>query len=193
VLDPGHGGKDTGIASAQGLEKALTLDLALKIRKILQKNPHLKVVLTREKDQTLTLDERAAAANAAGAAVLVSFHGAQGAGARVFIQDLVDEQGTQTARPVSGDFLGFESGSEQQELLWGNQQAAHGRESGTLGRLLARQLAGQDSAEPLQAPLALLKAVDTAAVMIETGAEVDLSHAAESIAGGIELYVRGNR
>jgi len=194
VLDPGHGGKDTGIVSAQGQEKALTLDLALAIRKILQKDPHLKVVLTREKDQAITLSERAAASNAAGAALLISLHGAPGAGARIFIQDLVDEPGTpQTARPASGDFLGFESGSEQQELLWGNQQASHARESGTLGRLLARQLVGQESAEPIQAPLALLKAVDAPAAMIETGAEMDRSRAAEAIAGGIELYVRGNR
>ena len=192
ALDPGHGGKDTGIVSAQGQEKAHTLDLALGIRKILQKNPRLKVVLTRQKDQAMTLDERAAVSNAAGAALFISLHEASGAVARIFIQDLVDETGTQKTRPVSGDFLGFESGSEQQALLWGTQQAAHARESGALGRQLARRLAGQDSAEPLQAPLALLKAVDAAAVLIETGEEMDRSRAAESIAGGIELYVRGN-
>jgi len=193
VLDPGHGGKDTGSISAQGQEKDFTLDLALRIRKILQKNPHLKVVLTREKDQALLLDERAALSNAAGAALLVSLHGAAGADARVFILDLVDEPGAQTAKPASGDFLGFESGSEQQELLWGNQQAAHVRESGTLGQQLARRLAGRENAEPVQAPLALLKAVDAPAVLIEAGAEMDRSRAAETIAGGIELYVRGNR
>lgn len=192
ALDPGHGGKDTGIVATQGQEKMLTLDLALAIRKILRKNPRLKVVLTREKDQTLTLDERAAVSNAAGAVLLVSLHVAPGAAARVFIQDLFDEPGTRIVQPVSGDFLGFEADSEQQEMLWGNQQAAYARESGSLGRKLARQLAGQD-AEPVQAPLALLKAVGAAAVMIETGMGMDRSHAAESIAGGIELYVRENR
>jgi N-acetylmuramoyl-L-alanine amidase len=190
VLDPGHGGKDTGIEASQGQEKTFTLDLALAIRKLLQKDPHLRVVLTREKDQALTSDERAAASNAAGALLFVSIHAAMKTGSQVFIQDLVDEPGTQAARPVSGDFLGYEAGSERQELLWGRQQAAHARESGALGRQLARQLAGQDSAEPVQAPLALLKAVDAAAVVIETGMEMDRVQAAEAIAKGIEGYVR---
>jgi N-acetylmuramoyl-L-alanine amidase len=192
VLDPGHGGKDTGIVASQGQEKTLTLDLAIAIRKMLQKDPHLKVVLTRDRDKALTLDERAAASNAAGALLFVSIHSAADAGSRVFIQDLFEEQGTQTVRPVSGDFLGYEAGSEQQEMLWGKQQAAHARESGALGRKLTRQFAGQDSAEPVQAPLALLKAVDAAAVMIETGAAVDRAIAAEAIARGIELYVKEN-
>ncbi len=93
---------------------------------------------------------------------------------------------------MSNDFLGYETGSEQQEMLWGKQQARIRRESGALGRKLARQIAGQDSAEPVQAPLALLKAVDAAAVLIETGAAMDRALAAEAIARGIELYVREN-
>ena len=55
------------------------------------------------------------------------------------------------------DFLGFEAGSEQQNF-WGRQQAAHARESGALGRILARQLAGNATAEPVQAPLAAAEA-----------------------------------
>ncbi|MCK9420907.1 MAG: N-acetylmuramoyl-L-alanine amidase [Nitrospirae bacterium] len=192
VLDPGHGGKDTGSVASQGVEKTLALDLALAIRNSLQKDPHLKVVLTREKDQALTLDERAAASNAAGALLFVSIHSSTGTGSRVFIQDLLDEPEPQTVRPVSGDFLGYEAGSEQKELLWGRQQAAHARESGVLGRELARQLVGQDSAEPVQAPLALLKAVDAAAVMIETGMDTDRAQAAAAIVKGIERYVREN-
>jgi N-acetylmuramoyl-L-alanine amidase len=192
VLDPGHGGKDAGIVASQGQEKTLTLDLALAIRKLLQKDPHLKVVLTREKDQALTPDERAAVSNAANAMLYVSIHFAANAGSRVFIQDLIDEPEPQTARPVSNDFLGYEAGSEQQELLWGRQQAAHVRESGAFGRQLARQLLGQDSAEPVQAPLVLLKSVDAAAVMIEIGMEMDRAQAAEAIAKGIERYVREN-
>lgn len=192
VLDPGHGGKDTGIVASKGQEKTLTIDLALAIRKMLQKDPHVKVVLTREKDQSLTPDERATASNAAGALLFVSIHFATDTGSRVFIQDLLDEPETQTARPVSGDFLGYETGSERREMLWGKQQASHARESGALGRQLARQLVGQDIAEPVQAPLALLKAVDAAAAMIEINMEMDRVQAAEAIVKGIERYVREN-
>lgn len=192
VLDPGHGGKNTGILTAQGLEKAFDLELSLTVRKLLQKNDRTKVVLTREKDQALSLDERAAFANAVGAAVFVSIHGAAGMESHVYIQDIsgdVDALAAQ-AKPVSGDFLGFETGSEQQELVWGTQQAAHVQQSGGLGRRLARQVSGNNSAEPVQAPLAGLKAVDAAAVMIEIGMEQDRTKVAEGIAGGIEQYVR---
>lgn len=193
VLDPGHGGKDSGIVTAQGYEKTVTLDLALAVGKILRKNPRLKTVLTREKDQALSLDERAIAANAAAAAIFVSIHAAPGAVARVFIQDPVDDAAMRTNRPMSGDFLGFEAGSEQQEMAWGVQQAAHAGESGVLGRRLARRLAGTDAAEALQIPLAGLIAVDAAAVVVEAGMGQDRTGLAEAIAGGIEQYVREDR
>ena len=192
VLDPGHGGKDSGIVTAQGYEKTAMLDLALAVGKILRKNPRLKTVLTREKDQALSLDERAIASNAAAAVIFVSIHAAPGAVARVFIQDPVDDE-MRTSRTVSGDFLGFEAGSEQQEMAWGGQQAAHAGESGALGRRLARRLAGTDAAEALQVPLAGLKAVDAAAVVVEAGMEQDRARIAEAIAGGIEQYVREDR
>ncbi len=143
VLDPGHGGKDTGIVAPQGQEKTLTLELALLIRKILQKDPHLKVVMTREKDQALTPDERAAASNEAGALLFVSIHSAANGGSRVFIQDLLDEPETQKARPVGVDFLGYEAGSEQREMLWGKQQAAHARRAGFLAGRLPVSLPGR--------------------------------------------------
>jgi hypothetical protein len=124
--------------------------------------------------------------------LFVAVHCAPNTGSRVFIQDLFDEPETRANRPVSGDFLGYEAGSEQREMLWGKQQTAHARESGAFGRRLARQLAGQDIAEPVQAPLVLLKSVDAAAVMIEIGMEMDRVQVAEAIATGIERYVREN-
>ncbi len=195
VIDPGHGGKDAGLLTAQGVEKTFDLELSLIVRKLLQKNDHLKVVLTREKDQTLSLDERAAFANAAGAAIFVGIHGAAGTESHVYMQDISGDMGELAfqTKPVSGDFLSFEKGSEQQELVWGMQQAAHIQESGGLGQQLARQISGSNSAEPVQAPLAGLRAVDAAAVMIEIGMDQDQTKVAESIAGGIELYVRDDR
>ncbi|HEX9136826.1 MAG TPA: N-acetylmuramoyl-L-alanine amidase [Nitrospirota bacterium] len=194
VLDAGHGGRDTGIMTIQGQEKSLTLDLAHAVRKILQKSSHFKVLLTREKDQALSLDERAGFANAAGTTVFVSIHAATGVVGRVFILDPDDDlAGQQAARTASRDFLSFEAGSEEQEKLWGRQQAVHAKESGVFGRRLARQLEGRDDAEPVQAPIAGLKAIDSAAVMVEIGLEQDRAKAAEAIAKGIEKYVRENR
>jgi len=194
VLDAGHGGRDTGIITTQGEEKSLTLELAHAVRKILQKSSHIKVLLTREKDQALSLDERAGFANAAGAAIFVSIHAATGAAERVFILDPDDDlSGQQAARTASRDFLSFEAGSEEQEKLWGRQQAVHAKESDVFGRRLARQFEGRDDAEPLQAPVAGLKAIDSAAVMVEIGMEQDRAKVAEDIAKGIEQYARESR
>lgn len=192
AIDPGHGGKDTGIVTAQGQEKSVTLELARSIRKLLQKNQRFKVVLTRDKDQELSLDERAAIAHAGGASVFVSLHSSAGPVNRIYIQDPGEDQGSQQ-RPMGRDFLGFESGSSEQENVWGRQQAAHGKESGALGRVLARQLTAGPKGEPVQAPLAGLKAVDAAAVLVEVGMEQDRSGVAEAVARGIELHVDQNR
>ena len=192
VLDPGHGGKDSGLLTGQGVEKAANLELAQAVKKILRKADRFKVMLTREKDQALTLDERAGMANAAGAVVFVSIHAGPGSEARVYIQDLVDESGASaspSARPSGNDFIGFESENVQQKQAWGRQQAAHVQQSGGLGRMMARRLTAREGAEPVQAPLAGLTAVDAAAVLAEIGIEYDRARAAEAIAGGIEQYV----
>ena len=75
VIDPGHGGDDYG-ARAFGLHEAdLTLDLALRVRSsLLALRPDLQVVMTREDDTFVSLEQRAAMANAIGADVFVSIH-----------------------------------------------------------------------------------------------------------------------
>jgi len=194
VLDPGHGGTQSGITSGRDVEKAVTLEIAQAVRKILQKSPvKMKVLLTRESDQGLTLDERAAAANGAEASLFVSLHlGQEAAPAHVFILD-PDEGHAVAAGAGPSDFLGFDAVNEQQQALWGTQQARHAPESGRLGRIIIRSLSGRETGEPEQAPLALLKSVDAPAVLVETGAGQDRGKTAERIAQGIELYVQGKR
>jgi len=175
------------------VEKALMLELAMSIRRILRKSgTRMTVVLTREQDQAVTLDERAAFANASGAFLFVSLHAAQGSAVRVFILD-PDEGRSSSATGRPSDFLGFDAVSEQQQMVWGTQQAGHSQESGRLGRDIARALVGQEGAEPAQAPLAQLKAVDAAAVLIEIGTAMNRGKAAEAVAQGIEKYVREKR
>ncbi len=74
VLDPGHGGKDGGAATALGLlEKDVTLDIAHRLRRLLEK-ASFEVLMTREKDETMPLAQRAAFANAQEADLFVSIH-----------------------------------------------------------------------------------------------------------------------
>lgn len=193
VLDAGHGGADTGLVAPQGVEETLTLDLANAVRRLLKKSAtRMTVLLTRERDQHMTLDERAAFTNASGAKLFVSLHAAQGGSVRVFILD--PDEGRQIVSSAGQtDFQGFDAVSEQQQMLWGTQQARHSQESGRLGRGMARQLSGSDTSEPEQAPLAQLKAIDAAAVLVESGTARARADVAEAIAKGIELYVREKR
>ena len=74
VIDPGHGGHDPG-AQARGLNEAdLTLDIALRLEKLFEKEPGLEVILTRRTDVYLSLEERTAIANREGADLFLSIH-----------------------------------------------------------------------------------------------------------------------
>lgn len=73
VIDPGHGGKDDGARSHRLTEKELSLDLALRVEKVL-KTFSFPTVLTRRDDTYVSLAERAAVANKIENAVFVSLH-----------------------------------------------------------------------------------------------------------------------
>ncbi len=74
ILDPGHGGSDSGAANAIGKEAHLNLVVAQRIKaKLLQQR--FRVLMTRESDQALTLTERVRFANAVrDNAVFISIH-----------------------------------------------------------------------------------------------------------------------
>src|SRR5438876_12050715 len=73
VLDPGHGGYDKGQVSRLGYEKDFALDVARKLRPILQAKG-LRVIMTREGDYFVPLEVRAQIANRARDAIFVSIH-----------------------------------------------------------------------------------------------------------------------
>jgi N-acetylmuramoyl-L-alanine amidase len=74
VIDPGHGGKQTGAISDSGMsEKEITLDVALRLRRLMEKSP-FEVFLTRQTDQTIPLEKRVAFANSKNADLFVSIH-----------------------------------------------------------------------------------------------------------------------
>lgn len=75
VLDPGHGGDDHGARGFGQREADLVLDLALRARAVLRRDfPSARVVLTREDDVFLSLEQRSAIANAIGADLFLSIH-----------------------------------------------------------------------------------------------------------------------
>jgi len=75
VIDPGHGGHDTGTIGPTGLrEKDLVLDVALKLKKLLEEKTNAEVIMTRSDDTFVPLEERTAIANEKGADLFISVH-----------------------------------------------------------------------------------------------------------------------
>jgi N-acetylmuramoyl-L-alanine amidase len=75
VIDPGHGGHDTGTIGPTGLsEKDVVLDVGLRLRKLLERKAGCEVVMTRSDDTFIPLEERTAIANAKAADLFVSIH-----------------------------------------------------------------------------------------------------------------------
>ena len=73
VIDPGHGGHDAGAVSSIAKEKDLNLAVARKLRKLLQQRGY-RVVMTRDGDYFLTLQQRVDIANRIPDSIFVSIH-----------------------------------------------------------------------------------------------------------------------
>lgn len=74
VLDPGHGGKDSGNRGNGFYEKDIVLDVSLQVGKILEAHKDIKVVYTRKTDVFINLYERGPIANEVNADIFVSIH-----------------------------------------------------------------------------------------------------------------------
>ena len=99
VIDAGHGGHDPGAAGADTHEKDLTLAAARSLRDRLQREGRYRVVLTRESDTYVALEDRVRIARRANADLFISLHADSGTtpdlkGATVYT---LSEQGTTRA------------------------------------------------------------------------------------------------
>jgi N-acetylmuramoyl-L-alanine amidase len=76
VIDPGHGGHDTGTISPGGMrEKDLVLDVGRRLRAYIKNNyPDVEVIMTRDTDRFVALEERTAIANSRRADLFISVH-----------------------------------------------------------------------------------------------------------------------
>jgi len=181
AIDPGHGGDDPGVRGARGLEeKALTLDVARRLRMMVETRLGLRVILTRDDDRRVSLDQRSAVANNGKADLLVSVH-ANGSpapgpsGAEVFHFQL-DEQSAIALRAaaVSGVTLpALGGGTRHLDLIpWDLAQATHVNDSAILAGVFREELQRQVpmSQRPLrQAPIRLLAGANMPAVLVEVG------------------------
>ncbi len=75
MIDPGHGGADTGTMGKMGTkEKDITLDIAKRLRDRLKKYGHYNVLMTREQDMTIPLNKRVELAGLSKADLFISVH-----------------------------------------------------------------------------------------------------------------------
>lgn len=80
VLDPGHGGSDSGATGGGFREKDLTLKIAKRIERTLKGNYNVDVRMTRTSDKTMSLKQRTDFANKMGAHYYASIHINSGGG-----------------------------------------------------------------------------------------------------------------
>lgn len=74
ILDPGHGGKDYGAVGKITNEKTINLNVALEVRRLLKDSKDFNIVMTREDDRFVELQERANIANKNHGDLFVSIH-----------------------------------------------------------------------------------------------------------------------
>lgn len=145
VLDPGHGGPDSGFVAGRDLrEKDLTLAIArltrLELSRVL---PGVRVVLTREDDRGLTLSERVHTANRVHADLYVSLHldglaGGRLAGVTAYVEPPLTADRSMLLAPEPDDELG--RGSRSLRLV--DWQRAAGRHHPEARAAAERLLAG---------------------------------------------------
>lgn len=178
VIDPGHGGDDTGAKGGNGtLEKNVTLAIARKLKATIESRLGVRVMLTRDGDQNITVDQRAALANNNKADLFLSIHASASvrvaaSGVEVFSLIAGDDASRASgAAPESLPVLGG-GNRDIQVIPWETAQTRFLGQSASLARTLATALREHVtmSARPLlQAPLRVLVGANMPAALVETG------------------------
>ncbi len=181
VIDPGHGGDEEGAKGAKGtLEKAITLSVARRLKGALETRLGARVLLTRDNDRTLPLDERAAFANNNKADLFISLHAnaslrRNAAGAEVFYLSLdgANEEVRRVAESEGAAMPVFGGGTREIDvILWEMAQARHLDQSATLARTVETALRQRVPMSPnaiQQAPIRVLVGANMPAVLVELG------------------------
>lgn len=167
VIDPGHGGRDSGSAFGASLsEKTLTLSIARKVKELIESDISLdsgmEVRLTRTGDYDLPLEERAAMANHLKADLLLSIHCSSHLypaleELQIFIADYSPEELEQFAMT---------------DESWTSMQSRHLAESRKFAQNIekaARESTAFEAVNFLKAPVYVLEGASMAAVEVEAG------------------------
>ena len=184
VVDPGHGGLETGAKGKFGaLEKDITLAISLKLRDIVEKNQAFRVFLTRDKDMDVSLENRSALANNHKADLFISVHAngsmrknARGSETYFLSLNATDEESRRLAyMENTSSVLEAQIEPENQDdvkmILWDLAQSAYLKQSSLLAEKIQaglNELLGTLDRGVKQAPFKVLTGVACPAVLVET-------------------------
>jgi N-acetylmuramoyl-L-alanine amidase len=187
VIDPGHGGIDTGTRAGAGvMEKTLVLDFAVMLRDKLEKTGKYRIVMTRTDDTFVPLNDRVKLARTRQAALFISIHcdalargdgDAEGATVYTVSEKASDAEAARLAEAENrADIIaGVDLSAEPDDIADILIDLAQ-RETKTFAVQFARQLVGELKTaarmhkNPLKsAGFRVLKAPDVPSVLVELG------------------------
>jgi N-acetylmuramoyl-L-alanine amidase len=179
ALDPGHGGEDAGVKGTDGAsEKEMTLAIARRAKGVIEARLGLRVLLTRDEDRSVAIDERTAIANNNKADLFISLHANASmrkttSGATIYYAAF-DRSVSQNAATGGVDRVPtFNGGAREIELvLWDFAQTRHLDQSAAFATVLEQQMRDR---VPLASPavdraaLRVLESANMPAILIEVG------------------------
>ncbi|HHL39756.1 MAG TPA: N-acetylmuramoyl-L-alanine amidase [Deltaproteobacteria bacterium] len=185
VIDPGHGGRDSGAIGPGGLkEKDVTLEVALETARRLRSATRATVLLTRTTDEYVTLEDRTAFANSRGADIFISIHAnaARRAGARgvetFFLSFEASDEDAREVAAFENDVIRLDTEyndaveSDLMAILWDLTQTETHHASSMLAESVHRALTaytGGENRGVKQAPFIVLFNATMPAVLVEMG------------------------
>ena len=182
VVDAGHGGSETGATGPSGLlEKDVTLDMAKKLQAGLTRRLGVRVILTRDGDRQVSLDDRTALANHERADLFLSIHvnaspAAKARGAETyFLSYQATDDEARALAALENNTLGVETPPGNSALgmvLWDLAQSQYLAESSKLAETIQENLNALlriESRGVKQAPFKVLMGATMPAVLVEIG------------------------
>ncbi len=189
VIDPGHGGIDSGCSGKHSKEKKIVLKLAKKIgRQIKAKYPHIRVIYTRKTDVFIPLYQRAAIANENQADLFISLHcnairSPNIKGSETYVMGLhTADENLQVAKRENASILleedyqrnydGYDPNSPEGHIILSMYQNAHLAQSILFAEKIEQQMkhhVQRRSRGIKQAGFVVLRATAMPSVLVETG------------------------
>ncbi|HBG47141.1 MAG TPA: hypothetical protein DDW94_09170 [Deltaproteobacteria bacterium] len=185
VIDPGHGGDDTGAKGPSGVEeKEITLKVALRLVEALKERFDCRVLLTRTTDVFIPLGERTAFANSNKADLFISIHvnaapnrDARGVETFFLSFESTDEDARRVAAFENSASAGMSSGISEdsgdlKDILLDLANTMSHHESSRLAEVIHTSVLGSTGRENRgvkQAPFSVLVGATMPAVLVEVG------------------------